>query len=363
MDFRHVDKDFRKLALVAQLVLLAFLAAYAANRLLHISRSEPPVESSLMRWEGFGEWALCGGPEVPQAGVGFYNVFSAIDFEPLTPDAMSAVSDRLASKISDGLASGSPYPHCAMVNLSSVPNMKPPFTFTLCSNFRAGRLFLKSNATWNMVWDFGAKRYSALKLTSFIYGKDNGYSTQATQFFSATHLYSAGFDGGPRFCKWQQSGSAAELSSSATSTSFFNVGVEDPLIEVSMEQGFVPQMLDLMSSFGGYISLLTIIFTCMFARQYPESTVVRTFQARTLFGMHAPGEPPGDAESPARHAPEERERETNTHDGVARMTKAPQNETIGFLREEPSARPARGSEQMPQLPAFSALPVGYRPTE
>lgn len=56
----------------------------------------------------------------------------------------------------------------------------------------------------------------------------------------------------------------------------------DPMVVVYHKQGIMPQLFKLISSTGGYISCLTLMFLSCFVRKYPKSAVVQIYEARTL---------------------------------------------------------------------------------
>lgn len=147
MDYRHVAKNFRRCALLVQLSLLSSLAAYAAYRALRIMQSgdTPAADISVKHWHGYSAWAVCCIPGydptrycngVRAAGVGFFESFDGLRVA-WTPNGtgLTANSHKLASSvISQRTISFAGYAlTCSVWDLTEVPEMMIPGTFSLCA--------------------------------------------------------------------------------------------------------------------------------------------------------------------------------------------------------------------------------------
>ena len=92
MDYRRVEKKFRRAALFLQVALFLLLIAYVGLCIKQIfdASSHPPVETVVEPWtKGLGYWALCAGSEV-LAGVGTAVGSSALSIHtPMGENALS----------------------------------------------------------------------------------------------------------------------------------------------------------------------------------------------------------------------------------------------------------------------------------
>ncbi|CAE7560915.1 purM [Symbiodinium pilosum] len=73
--------------------------------------------------------------------------------------------------------------------------------------------------------------------------------------------------------------------------------IAEPFVTMTTSQGAMPQMLELISSLGGYLSIVFSVFTLVFVRAYPFSDTARLYDARTLIGFSAWGNPPDHDQS------------------------------------------------------------------
>ena len=373
MDYRHVAKNFRRCALLVQLSLLSSLAAYAAYRALRIMQSgdTPAADISVKHWHGYSAWAVCCIPGydptrycngVRAAGVGFFESFDGLRVA-WTPNGtgLTANSHKLASSvISQRTISFAGYAlTCSVWDLTEVPEMMIPGTFSLCTPIHASWLMVMSDGQWRWIDHAGRKMYYSLKLTSYIHGFNFGYTSVPHQFFTATtvKMWQAGV---PEMCAW--SGVDSETEALLSQTTVFTVLVEDQYIVATMEQGFLLQLFNLASGLGGYLSILTVVFGIIFVKQYPESRIAHVFESRTLFGKQAKGDPPDDEEAlddrqpyvaPASSQSPVCTASTLVSHAIG-LTQVDKRELPalppGIVRTGPSAQRGRESQQMPALP-------------
>ncbi|CAE7380760.1 ftsH [Symbiodinium pilosum] len=136
------------------------------------------------------------------------------------------------------------------------------------------------------------------------------------------------------------------------------------MISVTLKQGVLPQMFALFSSLGGLISLALIVYGLIFVKRYPHSFVSNTYEERTLFCKHEPGNP-DESHVSLRHV--------NVSDSETLPPPTPEPAPMSFGLGRPPDRPPgvahqqrQQSQQMPPLPpgiAGIARPAGYSPTE
>lgn len=93
-------------------------------------------------------------------------------------------------------------------------------------------------------------------------------------------------------CAW--TGIDSESEPLLKDTTVYNILVDDKTVLQTSEQGTLLQLMKMLSSLGGYLSVITLIFGLIFVKQYPESSVARTYEQRTLRGRTEQGDPLSD---------------------------------------------------------------------
>ena len=303
MDYRRVAKDFQLCALAVQVLLLATLSVYTGYRALVIYHSQetPAVELTVKHWQGFSEWAICCVPDyepgryckgVGTAGVGFFDNYSGLELwspqdyaktlAPRSRNLAASVISQKAIPFSEHILT------CSVWNLSSV-DMEIPGTFALCTPLLASWLMVKSDGEWRWVDHAGRKWYSVLRLTSYMHGSNYGYTSDNHQFFRAETV-KGWQQGSSSMCAWMGIDSESEPLM-RKQTTVYNILVDEKTILQTLEQGTLLQLMNLLSSVGGYFSVICLIFGLIFVKQYPESSVARTYEQRTLRGMKEQGDP------------------------------------------------------------------------
>ena len=298
MEYRRVAKEFRHYALALEALLLLSLVAFGAYRFMHIFASKaPPVESSVQAWQSFGKWAVCHEEYAPRAGVGFFDTVDGTEAR-LAPEQMApklnharsveAASSRISTQTVE--LTGQQL-HCSVVDMGNLPDVVvPPARWAICGeDARIGwhsQLFVMSGGSWNVVRQVWPQFFEVRSLTSYVRGYDFGYTSREDRYFTTISRGSTQSHADPsQVCRWQ-GGTSPEPSTTAAF-----VLVIDYDIAVTIEQDMLPQLFSLLSSLGGYMSLVILIFRCAFVQRYPESDIAQTFQERTLLGHHERGNP------------------------------------------------------------------------
>jgi len=173
--------------------------------------------------------------------------------------------------------------NCSFLDLTTV-EIKIPFLFSLCIDSDVRNIFLlKVRDQWQYVANQGPGAYSFYSISKAVHGWNFGYSTDETDVFltnvvssqspayrDRTYECAAGME------YFQSRGGRARKAS------VLRLLARDPMVIFYHKQGIMPQLFKLISSTGGYISCLTLMFLSCFVRKYPESAVVQIYQARTL---------------------------------------------------------------------------------
>lgn len=63
-----------------------------------------------------------------------------------------------------------------------------------------------------------------------------------------------------------------------------SIAIQEPLVEVTLRQGILPQLAKIFGEAGGYMALLTTIFTLFFVRKNPKSDIANIYEERTFIG-------------------------------------------------------------------------------
>lgn len=141
---------------------------------------------------------------------------------------------------------------------------------------------MKVKDRWQWVNHQNPGSFNWYSLRKVVHGWNFGYSTNEADVFVTNQIFDT-HEGGDRTYEchagmkyFQSPGGRAKRSS------VLRLLARDPMVIVYHKQGIMPQLFKLISSTGGYISCLTLMFLSCFVRKYPESAVVQIYEARTL---------------------------------------------------------------------------------
>lgn len=283
MDFRPVEAKFRRAALLLQVVLCVLLFGYVVVCVKEIasSSSDPPVETTTFQWKkDLGAWAVCGGSRYhsKMSGVGTGVAESAMEIHTYNESNAALAGAKLSPP---QLMALDGWKNCSIVDLSDA-DVKVPLYLRLCADTGPEAYFyLKVEGQWIYITHFGAP--GALKwysLSRMVHGWNLGYSTiQNNSFWTHT------VDG-----PWTHNINRTYLCASGMShfgparghASVLQLSIVNAFVVAHHKQGIIPQLINLFSSTGGYITFLSIVFTSFFVKKYPDSAVIKTYDARTF---------------------------------------------------------------------------------
>jgi len=281
MDYRRVEKKIRKAALFLQVALFLLLIAYVGLCIKQIfdASAHPPVETVVEPWtKGLGYWALCAGSEV-LAGVGTAVGSSALSIHtPMGENALSPAKvdpPEMTIKVNNIVEQ-----NCSYMDLREV-EVKIPFFFILCNDggFRS-YYYVKSGDSWMYVTHQASGQLKWAKIRKTILGWNYGYATDEETYIDSVMMEGA-WGGGDR------SGKCANMTwfhEPLQSASALFVSVEEHMVMMYYKQGVLPQLVKLLTSTGGYLTILMCCFTCVFVKLHPGSSVSQIYEARTFVG-------------------------------------------------------------------------------
>ena len=281
MDFRRVEPKFRRVALIVQVILCSFLICYVGLSLKQIgdSSTDPPVETRTIHWKkNLGVWALCAFKKEELFGVGtgiedspenLHNNTerkAALTGVQLSPPQMISISPELER-------------NCTIMDLTDV-DVNYPLHFTLCvdGGFRS-RLYVKTADSWEFINGGSVGSLKWLSLSRSVHGWNYGYTTTEYSIFSTSSI------DGPWVGGDMTHRCAAGMKyfrSPGYTTMAVSFSMKSPVVVAHSKQGMMPQMFKLLSSMGGYMALLSFLYTCFFVKLYPESPVAQIYESRTF---------------------------------------------------------------------------------
>lgn len=287
MDFQRVEKPYRCCAFFVQLGLLSSLIFYVILQFTSIvfssSEESVPVKVTMEPWKGAGVWAICDSPLQPRGliGTGFAipNITSH-DFAgmpyvsyrhwPLTLQEVEFEGDTL---------------DCSIVDLSK-EKIKPPFIFTLCAAPAYVSYILSKTKTddgeeWKIAQGVVQGQYKWINLQKKQHGWNFGYEQTTSDFHTFSLLQEDCCSPRNVLCgsdfRWFGSENSRVVAAMV-------ISIDEPLVTVTRYQGLLPRVFTLLGELGGYLALLTTIFTIVFVKKYPASGVAEIFEARTFIG-------------------------------------------------------------------------------
>ncbi|CAE7563594.1 unnamed protein product [Symbiodinium microadriaticum] len=292
MDFRQVDAKFRKHAVVLQALLYGLLLLFLVYRLSQIWTEHPPVEVTEEIWDGVGKWALCGHPHEGKvlyaAGMGLlkgyyvgHDYFSSTDF--------ATASWALTSKMVDF---GIWKLNCSIVDLTSWTPPQVPGTFILCFDVEIAYPLLESNGNWRMIEALVPDEVKAIELQKRKFGWDYGYTSELNESFTFVRVAHMTNSNGLTALWHRDRCGMTEFGSGTTGTiSMLIVAIEKPFVTVTKKLGGLPQVFALSTGLGGFITVMTLVFTTIFVKKLPYGDISLEYDARTLRGFQQT-EPP-----------------------------------------------------------------------
>ncbi|CAE7348241.1 purM [Symbiodinium sp. CCMP2592] len=287
MDYRRVEGKYQRYAFVMQLTLIGFLLLYFVSQAVLIVRhaETPPVETSMKKWFGAGKWMICEWDTLYGIGVGLPHDQSTPSFEHKQWETLTETVP--VSKIPEEVNAIDGNPHnCSIIDLTAWKMPVPPLSFSLCND--AAKLvfiYVESGGIWERVRRQERSMFTQVKLTKRSHGDNSGFSTSFRDYFSASlsqEWTDPGFDFEywcPNWIRFNTGGGGGR--------SALLVEIDEPLVMVTANLGVIPQLLSLFSSLGGYLTILSVLFTAVWVRKNPQSDVNITYEERTLFGCEA----------------------------------------------------------------------------
>eukprot|EP00438_Fugacium_kawagutii_P015019 Skav200791 [mRNA] locus=scaffold318:111437:112396:- [translate_table: standard] len=280
MDYHYVESKFRLTALVFEVVLALLLICYMVYAVMLIVEEDPPVETSSTRWKSdLGVWALCSDNPTELAGVGTGSlrfgreVFSsedntaAVEGVSVSPPQMMVMSDSIGEQ------------NCSIMDLTNV-QIEVPFYFNICNDGGDRSSYhLQIDHKWVYVTHSPAGHHKWFSIRRSDHGWNYGYSSAVESTFAADSI-DGPWSGGDRTYKC--AAGMTWFQSARGETSVLSLAVVEPFVVTYLEQGFLPQLFGLLSTVGGYITILIIFYKGVFVKQYPYSPVSKIYDARTL---------------------------------------------------------------------------------
>ena len=251
--------------------------------------------------------------------------------------------------------------NCSIVDLTAWAPPQIPGAFVLSLDVPLSWVLVESNGQWQMVAQLLPSEVSAVRLLKRKHGWSFGYKSQElVEIFEAIELFKvkAGVYLKPLLDETRFS--PRTTYSDTVGPSVVLVSVQEPLVTVTRQLGYFRQIQNLISSLGGYVTAITLIFTTVFVKKYPKDAVSVIYDMRTLIGFQSMADPAHAApDSPNVMSPlnpaivtpnEEAQRQQVAADGVT---------LTGLTEQQRPARDGaligRGIRQMPPVPS--------RPTE
>ena len=282
MDYRRVEKPYRSCACLVHMTLLVSLVFYAVFQVYSVvaSANNPPVKVTEEHWKGAGKWAVCGENELlgAAAGIGIgtsHEFLRSDDVEMRTPNGELRLQEIPVA----GHAR-----NCSILDLSEEPVATLPFQMSLCSAVKGnGYVLLETNSQWETVSYLSngwlRQVYLQRKKQGWNYGYSSILEDLHTVFVRFDSTYGLRADSREYMCgemTWFQPPPRTPVGCMLVTI--------DTLVTVTHKQGILPQVLTLFSEVGGYLSLLTAMFTCFFVKKYTDSPVAKIYEARTFVG-------------------------------------------------------------------------------
>lgn len=284
MDFRRVVPPFRAYAFTLQVALLLSLLLFLAVQVNSIlaSTENPPTKTTLESWEGAGLWAVCDSSYAPgMYGAGItiprttsYNYMYSrdVDFRSwnLTLEEVDFENNTI---------------NCSLVDLRKEPIPAFPFHFSICFAQKDwGYLLLWTNNQWQLMSTVAFGWLREMSFHKKIHGWDYLYSRKLEDI----HMMVSRYDN-----LHERNHPKAGLCPEHYITWFgserrpwggVSIAIPEPLVEVTLRQGILPQLAKLLGEAGGYMALLTTIFTLLFVRKNPHSDIANIYEERTFIG-------------------------------------------------------------------------------
>ena len=264
---------------VTLLLSLAFYAAFQIHSVL-VSAENPPVKVTLEAWKGAGKWAVCGEFDMLGAGMA---VVSNTSYEWFNVDDFAVRTLNVGLRLQEIPVAGHPR-NCSILDFSEEPVTALPFQMSICSSVTGnGYVLLETNSEWHFVSYLSRNWLRQLYLQRRKQGWNYGYSSDLEELHTVLARFDATY-GAPSTSKEYMCGDMQWFQPDRTGPVGSILVSIDSLVTVTHKQGVFPQMIALLSELGGYLSLLTTIFTLSFVRKYPDSPVAKIFEERTFVG-------------------------------------------------------------------------------
>lgn len=291
-DVSHVEPRFRRLACMLEVFLLGGLLFFAAGSIVYVLATveDPPVMFSRQHWQGVSKWMLC--PVSPHENI------SAVGLDLRQSGGHQGYKEPVEIFF-DTQFTAYGYGVCVVVDLTAFDVQDPPLNFNLCHDAPDRvKFYVWSRDRW--AWanlEQGRHSASRLRLQMHKEGFNNGLWTHQEDVFTlGWYDDRSQNDGYFRYGNhWTSCDEWFPLNSSDTHreqlASYVAIYITEPYVSVEIQQGILPRIFTMLSRIGGYITIVTLIFTRIFVRRYPTSLVAMTYDARTLYGYEIVGEP------------------------------------------------------------------------
>ena len=349
MDYRRVDPDFRRCAGVLQLCLCVGFVLYVVYEGWKICVGKPPVEVRTEGWTGAGKWAVCehasyGGSVLHAAGFGLLRgrYIGAASISSVDKAAAAWELSKEEVTLENWQLT------CSVVDLTEWTPPQIPGLFAMCLDAAHSFLLVQSHGVWSVAADGGTNDLIIIRASKRRHGQSYLFSESLTDSFETSVVASAPGYGQQRtdqVCEMTQLTPGTAGPSAA-----YIISVEEPIVNVTLELGTWPQVVRLIGGLGGYVTVLTLIFTTIFVKKYPQCDIAVKFEMRTLFG-HSVGQS-GSSPNANGNRPEEGSSASSLQDQI-----------IGVVVDENSSTTARSGIAQRHDSQFPRFPPGIKMTE
>eukprot|EP00438_Fugacium_kawagutii_P036099 Skav207187 [mRNA] locus=scaffold4046:25771:26775:+ [translate_table: standard] len=288
MDFNHVEPKFRKTAWNVQMLLTSILILSALPSLSRIILSdEPPVDARVVPWnEGAGKWAICANKDSSQliaAGVGLPSDYSQKPRQSSVQEDLPTEAVKREATMFPAADKTEKY-DCAIFDLTKWKIPGEPYHFFLCGEVNNKKnkelhethYFVWTDNKWSYIKHVNADWYVFYKLVRTRYGFDYGYKKD---MYDAETLFLVNSMKDTRPTSWCGSMPIGKTKGQA---SVIEISIEDETILEYITLGTIPQLLKILSSLGGTLSVLSLVFYQIFPKKNKGSAISKEYEARTL---------------------------------------------------------------------------------
>ena len=292
MDTDRVEPRFQKYALLLKCVLLSGVGAFVLYKVLQIFTGDAPVDITMQTIHGLGMWAVCdmsnqGGLYSGVYGVGTRVASGAADNglgNLANESAHVVISSRQAMDISDNLRL-----NCSVVDLTQFQPPAAPAFVSICVDSGVAWWFrMDTPGVWTSIERSCCSRHMLYDFRKHAEGWNLGYWSTTTSIITTSEVpdphrqlpHPSTMCPLSDWVKFRDDGPSAVIA--------ITLRVTESMMVTSRKQGVLPQLFNLASSVGGFLSVVVLAFSAIFVKRFPSSHVARIYEARTLIGKREP---------------------------------------------------------------------------